>query len=518
MRRRDFLRTAPFAIPALKSGLARAQSGDSLAGMNVILFISDQERATQHFPPGWEEQHLPGMTRLRQHGLSFERAFCSSCMCSPSRASLFTGYFPAQHGVTETLSFGTAFSPGERVLPRELPNMATVFAAAGYEVAYKGKWHLSKPLREPDNPEDWEPEDIAIYGFNRWDPPDAGENRDISQFGGGEADNDGRIMESDGDAADGAEGVLHYLRTVATQQQPFFLVVSLVNPHDVLAYPRIWQQGGYDSDDWLAGDVDLPGTVDENLATKPAAQQQFLRRVNAGLGNLPDDQAKRNYVNFYASLMKEADAYLGQMLDTLQELDLLDDTLIIRTSDHGEMGMAHGGLRQKSFNVYEESLRVPLIFSNPRLFPEPRQSEALVSHVDLLPTLAALVDAPEEARAGWQGVDYSALLLNPAAAPVQDYVVFTYGDVRCAQNVVQLVAPPNRIISIREARYKLARYYDGEGVQPDQWEMYDLDEDPEERINLAYPEHTATPEQAVTRERLAAKLVEVTETRLQPLP
>ena len=150
-RRRDLLRSAPFAVPALKARLAQASAPaeESIAGMNVILFLTDQERAIQHFPLAGRSENLPGMTRLRQHGLSFNRAFCTSCMCSPSRASLFTGYLPAQHGVVDTLSFGTGFSADEPVLPRDLPNMATVFEAAGYDVAYKGKWHLSKPLGDP---------------------------------------------------------------------------------------------------------------------------------------------------------------------------------------------------------------------------------------------------------------------------------------------------------------------------------------------------------------------------------
>ena len=281
-------------------------------------------------------------------------------------------------------------------------------------------------------------------------------------------------MESTGSVAGGDEGALQYLREAARQSEPFFLVISLVNPHDVLAYPRIWQDGGYESDDWLQGDVALPATVDEDLVTKPSAQRQFLQWLNLGLGRLPNDAARRNYVNFYANLLKASDAYLVQVLDTLQELGLVDNTLIVRTADHGEMGMAHGGARQKSFNAYEESLRVPFVFSNPRLFPEPRQSEALVSHVDLLPTLATLIDAPAAARAAWQGVDVSSLLVDPAAEPVQEYVVFTYDDLRCAQNVGQLVPPPNRIACIREERYKLARYFDGDGLEPDQWEMYDL--------------------------------------------
>ena len=75
---------------------------------------------------------------------------------------------------------------------------------------------------------------------------------------------------------------------------------------------------------------------------------------------------------------------------------------MIRTSDHGEMGLAHGGMRQKNFNVYEESLRVPLVYSNPRLWRKPETSQVMVSHVDFLPTMASLVSAPVSARGRWQ--------------------------------------------------------------------------------------------------------------------
>ena len=78
---------------------AAGKGGDGAAGMNVILFLTDQERAIQHFPQNWLRQNLPGMRRLQRHGLNFESACCSACMCSPSRTSLMTGYFPAQHQV-----------------------------------------------------------------------------------------------------------------------------------------------------------------------------------------------------------------------------------------------------------------------------------------------------------------------------------------------------------------------------------------------------------------------------------
>jgi hypothetical protein len=74
-----------------------------MAGMNVVLFITGQKRAIQHFPPRWAERNLPGLTRLQRHGVTFTNAFTNSCMCSPARSTMVTGYFPAQHGVKYTL-------------------------------------------------------------------------------------------------------------------------------------------------------------------------------------------------------------------------------------------------------------------------------------------------------------------------------------------------------------------------------------------------------------------------------
>jgi arylsulfatase A-like enzyme len=222
-----------------------------------------------------------------------------------------------------------------------------------------------------------------------------------------------------------------------------------------------------------------------------------------------------NYLNFYGNLMKSSDAYLVLVLDTLLSLGLTDDTMIVRTADHGEMALAHGGLRQKNFNFYEEAIRVPLVYSNPRMFPRARSSNALVSHVDFLPTMASLLQAPSSARSSWQGVDYSSLVLNPAALPVQDYIAFTYDDYESGQANGPYPGPLNHIASIREVRYKLAEYYDATKQLPSQWEMYDLQVDPLETMNLA--ERTRKPYQEDAYVRLRAKLAEVKATRLQPL-
>ncbi len=140
-------------------------------------------------------------------------------------------------------------------LPTDLKNLATVMKAAGYNVVYKGKWHCSKPAEN----EDAEPSDLEKYGFLRWNPPDAGANQSVPEAGGGVVDNDGRFIESVGNAADGTEGALQYLSSTAATEQPFFMVISLVNPHDVLFYPsKSFDEAGYD-ESWLEGDIHAAG-------------------------------------------------------------------------------------------------------------------------------------------------------------------------------------------------------------------------------------------------------------------
>jgi choline-sulfatase len=505
-----------------------AAKGEGLGGKNVILFITDQERAIQHFPANWLRENLPGMRRLRRHGLSFESACTAACMCSPSRSSMMTGFFPAQHGVKYTLESNMPANEFPQVdLPTALPNLGTVMKAAGYDVVYKGKWHCAKPANGTTD----EPSDLSRYGFDRWDPPDAGANQSIPEAGGGYTNNDGRIIEDKGNYREAKEGALQYLDSVASTQQPFFLVISLVNPHDVLFYPsRTFDESGYDSS-WLAGDIEIPPTNGEDLSTKPSVQEEFLKIFNL-TGKPKSDAEKRGYMNFYGNLMRSSDNYLVEVLNKLEAKGLYEDTLIIRTSDHGEMGLSHGGLRQKNFNFYEETLKVPLVYSNPKMFPRPVTSDALVSHVDLVPTLARLAGTPKSAKANWQGVDYSDIVLNPQRGKEpQDYVAFTYDDFQSGQSNGVYPKQPRHVRSIREKRWKLAKYVDievkivnGKPVEytpkkpiPTQWEMYDLKTDPNEEVNLAFEGYERTPAQEAQFARLKKKLAKVEAQRLTPL-
>ncbi|HNP57076.1 MAG TPA: sulfatase-like hydrolase/transferase [Gordonia sp. (in: high G+C Gram-positive bacteria)] len=497
--RRDFLTAAAAGTAATALGAAAMTAGGGEASAegsmvqrpNIILFITDQERKPMHWPKGWAARNLPNRQRLVDHGLSFENAFCAAAMCSPSRATFFTGKYPAEHGVTRTLTEGGTLSPSEPQLPLDEQNMAKILRAAGYRVHYRGKWHMSKA----PNGALPRPVDIKKYGFDGWYAPDFGGDTKPSNFGGGCADHDGSVT---------SQAVNFLKNETGSAAQPFALIISLANPHDILSYPRTWNQREGNCDNYASKapaafrqGISLPASYSENLLTnfKPSAQVQSKVLLAGGLGPLPTPQGATDYVNFYAYLHKVVDQHLGTVLDTLDEKPAVRDrTVIVRISDHGEMGMAHGGLRQKIFNAYDETLRVPLIISNPVMFPRGATTTAMASLVDLMPTFATLAQVPDRARWTFRGTDLTPVIADAVARPgsptaeVQDSVVFTFDDENVAtpdgQNIVR---EPNHIRAIRDKRWKYAVYFDPDGGSRPQRELYDLSKDPHELINLADP-------------------------------
>lgn len=511
LTRRSFIQhtlSTTAAMPLL--GKALASTPAFPAQPNIVLILTDQERFTRYFPEQWVEQNLPNFMRLRNKGMFFSNNFCNSSMCSPSRATLFTGLYPAQHHVADTLPESTGGDKTDKIrdLDPNMQNMAKVLKSAGYQVVYKGKWHLSRPQGT-----EWTVDDVGRFGFDGWDPPDGGEDNAPENFGGGRSNHDQRFMED----------TLAFLKSVDTSK-PFALVVSLINPHDVAAYPSTYSEDY--SADFLQGSIELPPTLNEDLEQnfKPKAHAELLNRLALGLGPLLTDKRRKEYLNFYGNLLKHVDGQIGQILDALyaprdSQPALAESTLVIRTADHGEMGLAHGGLRQKMFVTYEEMMHLPLIISNPVLFPSARTCNALVSLIDLLPTMAAIAKAPQREQWAFRGIDFSPLLTNPEQN-VQDAILFTFDDIKAGQeNIEHMVNPPNRIRCIREKNWKYARYFDGDGQEAEEYEMYDLVNDPQELQNLAHPRHPRYNEAGIVQERnrLAAKLAQMEKEKLSPL-
>jgi choline-sulfatase len=530
---------------------------------NFLIVITDQQSGNPYWPERWEEENLPAMRWLREHGISFNRACTNSCTCSPARVTMLTGLYPAQHGVTEVLEFdnmkrlieditggpdadpkptpqqvtqNVALNVKERrqnIMPSNIQNLARILKTADYNVVYKGKWHLSKPANYvPElGQKYWTEADVQQlaerWGFDGWTMPDAGDNLKVENMGGGTIRNDQRFISGHGQAAKYGDSIpkeklehdsaLHFLSTYDSDK-PFCLIVSLVNPHDVLAYPGtaagasgdtpLYQVGGYRDEEFMHLPIDRPPTWDEDLSTKPRAQAQFRIVSNQGGGTISADDVKSQlgYCRFYAYLSKLVDHQILEVLEGLKKSPFFDDTYIIRLSDHGDMGMAHGLQRQKMFNIYEETLNVPFIISHPHHFKVRQETDSLVSLIDLLPTLASLAGVPDIDRWTFKGKDLTPILANPQAE-VQDFLHFTYED------LYFYVPAANHIRAIVEKRWKYAVYYDIYSDAPFEYEMYDLDvpRNVREVVNLGHPGTPVSPEIAAERERLHRKLIRVME-------
>ena len=507
---------------------------------NLLLLITDQQRYPQHWPDeaGWMRELMPNDAELARTGLSFTHAFCNTCMCTPSRATLFSGQYPAQHGLPLTLTMGDLL-PDPRNLPfvletaarmglrgevdrqrlawalargvgqrgerggdepelkPETQSIAHVLRAAGYHVALKGKWHLTKPVEGS-----WSRADTdrleREFGFADWDPPDAGENAKAENFGGGLADWDEMYTD----------GVEQWLAQ-EDLPEPFCLVVSLINPHDVLGYPAQFEKGGYTFDEVREIEVPLPPTLDEDLSNKPNVHGLMRMGQVAYLGRLRSERMQRDYVSFYAYLHRVIDEKIGRVLRALGPLR--DRTIIVRCADHGEMGLSHGGLRQKMFNVYEETIRVPLVISSPALFDRPAETNALASLIDVFPTMATLAGA-DVSGCDVRGRDLTPVIarhgrldgVKPADS-VRESIHFTYDDHQAGTAFKNVSGQPNRIRAVRDGRMKYAVYFDPSGEADTEYELYDLERDPHEVDNLA---DSAPGRRAEMAEQLAAVAAE----------
>jgi choline-sulfatase len=521
--RRRFLQAAGGLLGAL-SNKATAATGTGVPSWphapNIVVLMTDQERYHTHWPVGWVEANLPSFVRLQRHGLTFHRAYTAACECSPSRAVMMTSQFAPVNRVARTFLW-----PG---LPgaSQCANIGSLLREhGGYHVVWKGKWHLSFPqsTKPGTSGETWTSADIAYfethYGLAEWNPPDAGnaiQERQPSVFGnfdglatlgGGKANNDGRYVSGLTPGATGqtpgvgGESVLDFLSRARTLGRPFCLFVSLVNPHDIGFYPDGWKDAGYLREDFATLGIDLPPNFSDDLSSKPKIQGQSRASFDAS-APLADLDARRDYVNFYAYLHKVVDQRIVTILDALDAHGLSESTIVLRLADHGELGLSHG-MREKSYSAYEEMIHIPLVISNPLLYPEPRETQAFYSHLDLLPTLAELAGLPQLVS---YGLGKSIVpVLRDSSASVQDSVLFCYDDVFG----LPVGTAGANLRALREHDWTYAVYFgiDGSGIE---YELYDLKTDPLQMKNLLHglPPAEARSERARLHETLTRQLVD----------
>ncbi|HUM00565.1 MAG TPA: sulfatase-like hydrolase/transferase, partial [Mycobacterium sp.] len=365
------------------------------------------------------DRTLSGRRWFDDHGVSFQRHYTGSLACVPSRPTIFTGHYPDLHGVTQTDGIGKVFNDSRMrwLRPGEVPTLGNWFRAAGYDTHYDGKWHISHAdLTDPNtggllatNDDDGVVDHKAVqryldadplvpFGFSGWVGPEP--------HGAGLA-NAG--VRRDPLIADRVVAWLkdRYARRRAGDTQalrPFLLVASFVNPHDIVLFPTWVRRSPLKPSRLDPPHVPPPPTAGEDLSTKPAAQIAFREAYYSGYGPAPAisrtyERNAQRYRNLYYRLHAEVDGPIDRVRRAVTEGGS-DNAVLVRTSDHGDLLGAHGGLHQKWFNLYDEATRVPFAIARiGESATQPRTVTAPTSHVDLVPTLlgAAGVDVAEVA-------------------------------------------------------------------------------------------------------------------------
>lgn len=511
---------------------------------NVLLLLVDEQR----YPPCYEgpelaryrREQLPLQELLRNQGVEWHRHYVMSTACVPSRASLFTGQYPSFHGVSQTDGAAkSAVDPGMHWLdPDGAPTLGDYFRSAGYRTLYHGKWHVSHadlldpearhPLASSDARGRPIPAGIAAYeragrlepfGFSGWIGPEPH---------GAEPENCG--LRRDPLYVDQAIASLEALERERAANPggaaPWLMVCSLVNPHDIVLFGLAWLRVRASFGDDTVPDIPSAPTRHEDLGTKPSCHASYVKTYPRMLAPQPTIAL---YRKFYYHLHKRVDAELMRLYERFRRSPFFEDTIVVFTSDHGELLGAHGGMHQKWHNAYEETIRVPLIVSSPFLGRTPRSVNHLSSHADLLPTLLGL--AGIDARTARNtlasthaltrelpGRDLS-VLLRDAHASVPEEPVYFMTDDEVSEGTrsrgalgfqYEPVAQPCRVEAV-VARvdgrlWKYARYAapDGHDVA-DEHELYDLEADPMETTNLAHAQWSRPASDAV-RSRLVQLL------------
>ncbi|MEM7462498.1 MAG: choline-sulfatase [Pseudomonadota bacterium] len=425
-----------------------------------ILFIQVDQLAAQFLRCyGDTVCHAPNLDRLAKQGTVFETAYCNFPLCSPSRASMAAGKLCSEIGAFDNAA----------ELPASIPTYAHYLRAAGYQTALSGKMHFIGPDQhhgfEKRLTPDLYPADFSwVPNWGDEGERDTNDPRSVTVAGVCE-----RSMQIDFDDLVTYQAVQHlYDIARSADDRPFFLQVSYTHPHE----PYLCQKEYWD----LYEDVDIP------MPKVPALSQNqhdaHSARLLADFGMLDirfDDDAIRTARRAYYGSISYLDALIGKLLETLERIGKRENTVIVFTSDHGEMLGERGMWFKKHF--FEQSLKVPLIITGAGFAAG--RAETPASLVDLLPTFMGIADG-----SGWtspveklDGEDLSTFLTSPD----KDRVIF-------AEYLAEATTSP--IFMVRQGRFK---YIHSETDPP---LLFDVENDPDEINNLAgLPEHSEMEEQ-----------------------
>jgi choline-sulfatase len=421
---------------------------------NILVVMADQLTPTALPFHGNDVVQAPAMSALAARGVVFDNAYTASPLCAPARAALMTGLLPSRTGVYDNAAeFGSG-----------IPTFAHYLRTLGYRTALSGKMHFCGP-DQLHGFEERLTTDIypADFGWTPdWDRPEHRPHwyHDMSSVVDAGPCVRSNQLDFDDEVGFAAERAL-YGHVRSGDERPFCLVVSFTHPHDPYAIGQEWW------DLYRDEDIPLPEHgFDESIAHP---HELRVRQVCAmDEATIDDDRARAARRAYYGSI-SYVDARIGRLIDVLRETGRLDDTVIVLTSDHGDM-LGERGLWYK-MTFFEGSTRVPLVIAAPGV--DPRRVSTPVSTMDLLPTLVGLANDGDVSGVVGPLDGQSLLPLLHGQPDGRDTVVGEY--------LAEGAAAP--IVMIRRRDTTADMKYVHSSADPDQ--LFDLAADPLERRNLA---------------------------------
>jgi len=425
---------------------------------NVLLFLTDQQRPDTLGFRGQSPCQTPNIDQIAAEGVSFDRAITPCPLCLPSRASLFTGRYPTQNNMMSNQTGAL-----------ESCEMLDAFRAAGYQINYAGKWHMGE--ENIGNFTDRHAGDSTkIYSrwcrdqglIDGWMFNDAATRTTRSPSMSIPKVHRQNLPVDKTNEAYVTDFAIDMIRS-RTKAQPFFQVCSYNGPHPPFMIPEPYFSM-YDP-----ADVVMPANFGPRPGEHEVNRTSFYRALFEDHGR--DFDAWRASYTVYWGFVTMIDDMVGRVMDVIKNEGLLEETIIIFTSDHGENLGAHG-LWQKMV-PYEESIRVPLIIRVPGQ-GAPARVAVPASLIDVAPTLAALCELDD--TSGWQGNDLWQQDWANADRPALFGMHQPIGD--------WMQVTDWRMINADQFKYV---WYRGKSD-----ELFDLKNDPGEIINLVdHQEHKA---------------------------
>lgn len=419
-------------------------------GPNVLVVLVDDLRWDEFGLAGHNYIQTPNIDRVAQEGAYFQNAFTTTPLCSPSRASFLTGLYAHSNGITDNTA--------RNVQSHKLETFPKVLNAQGYETAFIGKWHMGN-------------DDTPRPGFDYW----------VALKGQGEAIDPGLNINGERQVVKGyvtdifTDYSLQFIRK--QRNKPFLLYLS----HKAL-HPNHLQrddgssmsigEGGFIPADRHKGMYDTAVfSRRPNNGIPPVDKPALMRQIN-DLPSLGEQTATpEKAIRERAEMLMAVDEGLGTLMDELEKMNQLDNTIIVFTSDHGYWYGEHG-LNEERRLAYEEAIRIPLLIRYPPLVEAGSKPKEMVLSIDLAPTVIELA-----------GVEPDAHLQGRSLVPIFNHTVKDWRTSLLVEYYSDTVFP--RIVNmgykaVRNERYKYIHYVDLEGMD----ELYDLQNDPYELKNI----------------------------------